>query len=120
MIRFRQKYFRSCAKLMLMQKQCEVLIIGGGVIGLSAAYELSLRGAAVTVIDKGEPGFGCSYGNAGWLTPCFSMPLPMPGMLFKSIGWLLDPDSPLRIKPQASIELLRWLTRFLLSMNQKQ
>ncbi len=102
-----------------MQKQ-DVLIIGGGVIGLSAAYELSSRGVSVTLIDKGDPGYGCSYGNAGWLTPCFSMPLPMPGMLLKSIGWLMDPDSPLRIKPQPSILLMRWLARFLLSMNQKQ
>ncbi|MFL5815832.1 MAG: NAD(P)/FAD-dependent oxidoreductase [Bdellovibrionia bacterium] len=102
-----------------MQKQ-DVLIIGGGVIGLSAAYELSSRGVAVTLIDKGDPGYGCSYGNAGWLTPCFSMPLPMPGMLLKSIGWLMDPDSPLRIKPQPSILLMRWLARFLMSMNQKQ
>lgn len=103
-----------------MNEKCDILIIGGGVIGMSCAYELSLWGAKVVVMDKGEPGHGCSYGNAGWLTPCFSMPLPMPGMFFKSVKWLLDPDSPLRIKPELSWNLVRWLTRFLVSMNEKQ
>ncbi|MBC7692888.1 MAG: FAD-dependent oxidoreductase [Methylotenera sp.] len=84
---------------------------------MSLAYDLSKRGIAVTDIDKGEIGFGCSYGNAGWLTPCFSMPLPMPGMLLKSIGWMLDPVGPLHIKPQPSVLLARWLSRFLVSMN---
>jgi D-amino-acid dehydrogenase len=97
-----------------------VLIVGGGVIGLSSAYELAKRGVEVTVIDKGEAGFGCSYGNAGWLTPCFSMPLPMPGMFFKSIKWMLDPESPLRIHPRPSWLLVSWLTRFLLSMNERK
>lgn len=103
-----------------MNDKRDVLIIGGGIIGMSCAYELAQRGASVTLIDKGEPGHGCSYGNAGWLTPCFSMPLPQPGMFFKSIKWLLDPDSPLRIKPQISWNLVRWMSRFLLSMNEKQ
>lgn len=98
----------------------EILVIGGGVIGLTTAYELSKRGASVTVIDKGEPGYGCSYGNAGWLTPCFAMPLPMPGMLLKSIKWMIDPESPLHIQPRPSPLLFSWLTRFLLSMNEKQ
>lgn len=98
----------------------DILIIGGGVVGMSCAHELSRRGAQVTVIDKGEPGFGCSYGNAGWITPCFAMPLPMPGMLLKSIGWLLDPESPLYIKPAADPLLMRWLTRFLFSMTEKK
>ena len=98
-------------------KKTEVLIIGAGVIGLSCAYELSKRGIKVTVIDKSEPGFGCSYGNAGWITPCFALPLPMPGMLLKSLKWLIDPLSPLHIKPQASLLFVRWLLRFLRSMN---
>ncbi len=98
-------------------KKTDVLVIGGGVIGMSLAYELSSRGAQVTVIDKGEPGFGCSYGNAGWITPCFAMPLPMPGMFIKAIGWLLDPESPLYIKPAADPVLFRWLTHFMLAMN---
>lgn len=101
-----------------MEKKTDVLIIGGGIIGMTCAYELSQRGAQVTVIDKGEIGHGCSYGNAGWVTPCFAMPLPMPGMLLKAMGWLLDPESPLYIKPSASPLLISWLLRFLRSMNE--
>lgn len=100
--------------------KADVLIVGGGVIGLACAYELSRAGARVIVVDKSDPGYGCSYGNAGWITPCFAMPLPMPGMLLKSIGWLTDPESPLYIKPELSVTLFRWLLRFLLSMNRKQ
>ncbi len=100
--------------------KADVLIVGAGVIGLAAAYELSRAGAKVVVIDKFEPGYGCSYGNAGWITPCFAMPLPMPGMLFKSFKWLLDPESPLYIKPEFSATLISWLFRFMASMTQKQ
>jgi D-amino-acid dehydrogenase len=100
--------------------QCDVLIVGGGVIGLASAYELSRAGAKVVVIDKFEPGYGCSYGNAGWITPCFAMPLPMPGMLLKSIRWLSDPESPLYIKPELSPTLISWLLRFMGSMTRKK
>lgn len=105
---------------LLVNPKADVLIVGGGVIGLACAYELSRAGARVILIDKSDPGYGCSYGNAGWITPCFAMPLPMPGMLLKSIGWLTDPESPLYIKPEISMTLFRWLLRFLLSMNRKQ
>lgn len=100
--------------------KADVLIVGGGVIGLASAYELSRAGAKVVVIDKFEPGYGCSYGNAGWITPCFAMPLPMPGMLFKSFKWLLDPESPLYIKPELSPTLISWLLTFMASMTQKK
>lgn len=88
--------------------------------GASLALDLARRGVKVKVIDKRGIGHGCSYGNAGWITPCFAMPLPMPGMFFKSIGWLLDPESPLYIKPEPSILLMRWLWSFMRAMNQKQ
>ncbi len=100
--------------------KCDVLIVGGGVIGLASAYELSRAGAKVVVIDKFEPGYGCSYGNAGWITPCFAMPLPMPGMLLKSFKWLLDPESPLYIKPELSPTLISWLLRFMASMTESK
>jgi D-amino-acid dehydrogenase len=103
-----------------MDSKPEIIIIGGGIIGLSTAVELAGGGARVTVLEKDRVGFGCSYGNAGWMTPCFALPLPMPGLFFKSIKWLLDPEGPLYIKPSVDPLLFRWLTRFMLSMNEKQ
>lgn len=99
-----------------MQKS--ITIIGGGIIGLSCAVKLAEAGADVVLIEKNEVGYGCSYGNAGWMTPCFAMPLPMPGMLMKSMKWMLNPSGPLYIKPVPSVLLSQWLTRFLLSMTE--
>lgn len=98
----------------------DVLVLGSGIIGTSLARELQSSGRQVLMIDKGQSGFGCSYGNAGWITPCFSMPLPQPGMFLKSLGWLLKPESPLYIKPQPSWLLARWMMSFLGAMNQKR
>lgn len=101
-------------------KKVDVLVIGGGIVGTCVAHELRASGREVLMIDRGEPGQGCSYGNAGWITPCFAMPLPQPGMFFKSLGWLLDPASPLYIKPSADPMLARWLWHFTKAMNRKQ
>ncbi|MEK7355632.1 MAG: FAD-dependent oxidoreductase [Bdellovibrionota bacterium] len=102
-------------------KKVDVLVLGAGIVGMSIAHELQRAGRQVTVVDRApEAGLGCSYGNAGWITPCFSMPLPQPGMFWKSIGWLLDPESPLYIKPQPSWLLVRWMLGFLRAMNQRQ
>jgi D-amino-acid dehydrogenase len=104
----------------LISQEVDVLVLGGGIIGSSVAHELQSSGRQVVLMDKGQPGFGCSYGNAGWMTPCFSMPLPQPGMFWKSVGWLFNPESPLRIKPELSWNLLRWLLAFLTAMTTKK
>ncbi len=96
----------------------DVIIIGAGIIGVSSAYFLAKSGKKVLVIDQNKVGHGCSYQNAGWMTPCFAMPLPMPGMLLKSFKWLLNPNSPLYIKPSLHPDLISWLARFLLSMTE--
>ena len=95
----------------------DALIVGGGIVGICCAWNLAQRGLSVTLIDKRDIGHGCTYGNAGWLTPSFALPLPMPGMLLKSLGWVLNADSPLYIKPRANWLLATWLLRFLCSMN---
>jgi D-amino-acid dehydrogenase len=104
----------------MQKKEVDILIVGAGIIGTAIGAELSRRGAKVCVIDKGTVGKGCSYGNAGWMTPCFSMPLPMPGMLLKSMKWLMDPKSPLYIKPSFSLDLASWMLNFLKAMNEAQ
>ncbi len=96
----------------------EVLVIGGGVIGAAVADALARAGTEVVLIDKGRPGYGCSYGNAGWVAPCFATPLPRPGLLLKAARWMTDPTSPLRIPFRADPALLSWLVRFLWNARQ--
>ena len=89
-----------------------IVVVGAGVIGLACAYSLRKRGSDVIVLDKGEPGGGCSKGNAGWITPSISAPIPAPGLTLTSLKWMLQSDSPLYISPTAAPGLARWLWRF--------
>lgn len=93
----------------------DVAVIGGGVVGIACAYELARRGAQVLVLERDRVGYGCSFGNAGWLTPSLSLPLANPSVVRKSLGWMLDPESPLYIQPRLDFGYLRWLTGFLLA-----
>jgi D-amino-acid dehydrogenase len=93
----------------------DIAVIGGGVIGVASALELARRGAQVTVIERDRVGHGCSYGNAGWLTPSQAVPLANPSMVLKSFKWMLDPESPLYIQPRLDPAFLRWLIEFLLA-----
>ena len=96
-----------------------VVVIGGGAVGLLSAYELHQRGVDVTVIDKGEFGHGCSEGNAGWVTPSLSDPVPAPGLLGTSLKWLLQSDSPLYMRPSSVPGMAPWLYRFWRHCNQE-
>jgi len=90
----------------------DILIIGGGIIGVTAAYFLAEAGADVTLVEKGDIAAGSSYGNAGLICPCHSEPIPRPGVLTQGLKWLLDPESPFYIKPRLSPDLVTWLWRF--------
>ncbi len=103
-----------------MTSKPEVLIIGGGVIGVAIANSLSRAGSEVVLIDRGLPGHGCSYGNAGWVAPGFATPLPRPGLLMKAARWMLDPRSPLRIPLRPDPALIAWLVRFLWNTRQER
>ena len=61
----------------------DVAVIGGGVVGVACALELAKRGAKVLVLERDRIGHGCSFGNAGWLTPSQCLPLANPNLLFK-------------------------------------
>jgi D-amino-acid dehydrogenase len=93
----------------------DVAVVGGGVVGIACGLELARRGAHVLVLERDRVGRGCSYGNAGWITPSLAAPIADPSLLSKSLGWLLDPESPLYIQPRLDPALFRWLVGFLLA-----
>ncbi len=90
-----------------------ILIIGGGIIGLSTAYYASRRGHRVTVVERGDATHdGCSFGNAGYITPSHFIPLAAPGAVRLALRWMKDPESPFYVRPRLSAELLSWGWRF--------
>jgi D-amino-acid dehydrogenase len=90
-----------------------VVVMGGGLIGFSAAYQLLKRGLRVTVIERGsEADASCSTGNAGMVVPSHFVPLAAPGMIWKGIRWMFVPESPFAIRPRPSWELVSWGWKF--------
>ncbi|RDJ00013.1 FAD-dependent oxidoreductase [Dyella solisilvae] len=90
----------------------DVLILGGGVIGLACAYYLRKSGATVRVLEQGTPGCGSSHGNCGTITPSHAAPLAMPGMLGVALRSMLRADAPLYLNPRFDGPRLRWLLGF--------
>ena len=83
------------------------------------AHHLALNGADVTVVDAGEPGSGCSAGNAGWICPILAAPIAAPGILREALRFSLRPtSSPLSLSPSLRPGFLRWSRRFLASASQ--
>lgn len=91
--------------------QSDVLVVGGGVIGLSVALALAEAGRHVRVVEAGRVGGGSSHGNCGTLTPSHAPPLSAPGVPLKALRWMLMPDAPLYVRPRVDPLLWRWLLR---------
>jgi D-amino-acid dehydrogenase len=91
----------------------EILIVGGGVIGLSTAYYCLHAGHSVTVIDRcGPEEEGCSHRNAGMVVPSHFVPLAAPGMVALGLKWMWNPESPFYIKPRWNRDLISWGWKF--------
>ena len=90
----------------------DVLILGGGVIGLACALYLLKAGASVRVLEQGTPGCGSSHGNCGTITPSHAPPLAMPGMIGVALRSIFRADAPLYLNPRMDGARLRWLLGF--------
>ena len=95
----------------------DVLILGGGAIGLACALALLEAGRSVRIIERGQVGGATSHGNCGTLTPSHAPPLASPATLLKAAKWMLTPDAPLYLKPRWDPTLWRWLAAFALRCN---
>ena len=95
-----------------MNNNSEVMVIGGGAIGVCSAYYLHRHGCRVTLLEMGEICSGCSHGNAGLIVPSGCVPLAAPGIVAKGIKRMFNPESPFYIKPRLDPTLISWLWRF--------
>lgn len=95
----------------------EVIIIGGGIIGLNIAYYLQKAGYSITVIERGEITDGCSFGNMGYMSPSHFIPLASPGIITEGLKHMLSSSSPFYIKPRLNIELIKWGYHFFKNCN---
>ena len=93
----------------------EVIIVGGGIIGLATAYYLNLEGHDVSVIDQDKIKSGASHINSGYLTPSHIIPLAAPGMISKGFRWMFNNSSPFFIKPRFDLDLINWGMKFIKS-----
>lgn len=98
----------------------KVVIIGGGISGLSAARYLALAGWEVTVLDKGNFLDNCSFGNAGFVCPSHYIQLATPGIAMQGLKWMWDKQSPFYIQPRLNRALLDWGIHFLKSARQSR
>ena len=97
----------------------KVLVIGGGIVGLTSAYYLQKKGFEVTVLDKGDLSDNCSFGNAGMIVPSHFIPLAAPGMLSKGIRWMFNSKSPFYVRPSLNPSLIGWGLKFMKHATEK-
>lgn len=97
---------------MNLPKNHEILVVGGGVIGIACAYYLARAGRQVCLIDQDRIGAGASHGNCGLVFSSHLVPLCVPGVVRKEMKRVLGHRSPLYIKPTLDITRLLWFIRF--------
>ena len=92
----------------------EVIVIGGGVVGLTSAWWLLEAGFRVTLLERAAAvGTGASFRNGGQLSYRYVAPLADAGVPMKALQWLAQKDGPLRFSLEGDPRQWRWLARFL-------
>lgn len=101
-----------------MQEAQQVVVIGGGVVGLTSAWWLLEAGYRVTLLERAPTvASAASYRNGGQLSYRYVSPLADAGVPHKAVQWLFQPDGPLRFRPEADVRQWRWMTQFLANCN---
>ncbi|MEM8733849.1 MAG: FAD-dependent oxidoreductase [Planctomycetota bacterium] len=98
----------------------KIIIVGGGIIGVSSAWYLRRAGWDVSVIDRSQIGAACSGGNCGLVCPSHVLPLTEPGAFKEAAKALVSPGSPFRIRPRLDPSLWSWLWNFARRCNHSQ
>jgi D-amino-acid dehydrogenase len=85
-----------------------VTVVGAGLVGVCCALHLQREGFKVRLVEKGEPGKGASFGNAGSFGTASCVPFALPGIVRKVPKMLLDSESPLKLRWSHVPRALPW------------
>ena len=95
-----------------MSDERSAIVIGGGLVGCSAAYFLCREGWKVTLLERQKIGSGASHGNCGYICPSHAMPLSGPGVIAHTLPSLFKKDASLSIPLRFDPALWKWLFQF--------
>jgi glycine/D-amino acid oxidase-like deaminating enzyme len=95
-----------------------IIIIGAGMVGISTAIWLQRSGHRVILMDRGKPGMGASYGNAGLIAQWAVVPVNTPSLWKDAPKYLLNPNSPLFLKWTHLPKMLPWIAKFMSNANE--
>jgi len=98
-----------------MEPGAPAIVIGAGIIGAAIAFELQRRGQATLLIDRQQPGRGCSFGNMASIAVTEFLPASRPSVWAKLPRWILDRNGPVALRPAYLLRLAPWLMRFMLA-----
>jgi D-amino-acid dehydrogenase len=91
-----------------------ICVIGAGIVGCASAYHLVRQGHQVVLLDAAAgPGEGCSFANGAQLSYSYVEPLATPAALRALPQWLLQRDSPVRLRPTLDWRQYAWGLQFL-------
>lgn len=90
----------------------DVVVIGGGAVGVCCAEALARSGRSVLLLERDELCAGSSWGNSGLITTSACAPEAAPGVIGQATRWMLDRDGPFRLRPRLDPRFVAWLRRF--------
>ena len=96
-----------------MSEKKKIVIVGGGIMGISTALHLIRRGCDVTIIEKDIGGQSASFGNASWLSAPSITPVLTPGAIYKIPKMLFSKNGPLFLKFPGTLKIIPWLLKYL-------
>lgn len=104
---------------MKMHETLPMVVVGGGIVGLSIAITLQAEGVSVTLLDQATVGSGASHGNAGHIATEQVFPVAEPSVLKHLPSMLFDPLGPLRLDWRYLPQLMPWSIQLLMNMRAK-
>jgi len=99
----------------MTQRNTDVIVLGAGIVGISAALHLQQRGRAVVVVDRQAPGEGTSYGNAGLIENASVFPYMFPRDLRHLVRYAFNRSAEVHYQLAGIPEFLPWLVRYFIA-----